>query len=114
MHSSLTITFPPAITCPDNLGTVEGGMLSYSTGTVTVSNEQRYPVGTIVSVICNSGLRKVGNTLTCLPNGVWNSTLPTCEGEWNGTRIHLNDYTNYMSRTSHSFFTWHHVVYYIM
>ena len=73
-----------------------------------------YPLGTTVSVICNSGLRKVGNTLTCLSNGVWNSTLPTCEGEWNDSSIHLNDYTNYMSRAPHSFFTWHHIVYYIM
>ena len=94
MHSLLTITFPAAITCPDNLGTVEGGMLSYSTGTVTVSNELRYPLGATVSVICTSGLRKVGNTLTCLSNGVWNSTLSTCEGEWNDSSIHFNDYTN--------------------
>ena len=83
-------TFPAAITCPDNLGTVEGGMLSYSTGTVTVSNGQRYPVGTTVSVICNSGLSNVGNTPTCVPNGVWNSTLPTCEGEeWHTYDVHI-------------------------
>ena len=42
-------------------------------------NAFHYPVGTNVSFSCNSGFRLDGsNFSTCLANGAWSISIPTC------------------------------------